>query len=283
AFYALGAYGAAILGTQHDVPPGVILVLMPILGFVVGLVLAPPLVRTRGLHFAVATLAIGIIASDILDNWVSVTRGPLGIGGVRRPGPISLLGVELDITTQHGYFGFVVVMLGLSLVIATLYHRSRVARVLVASRDDELLATSIGFGVVRYRIFAFALTSAVGSFAGVLYAWYILYVSPPPFSFFASSFEVFVFVAVGGAGTIWGPAIGAIGLTVLPELLDVEPYDKRIVYGAILLGVTLFLSRGVAPTIADLPHKLRDLVGRRSNQPGEGAAAPDRRTEAVGR
>lgn len=252
AFYALGAYGAGIMATKHDLSPWIALVTLPVLAFAVGLVLGPAVLRTRGLHFAVATLGIGIIVSDVLENWTSVTKGPIGIAGIERPSPFGLAGVEVDPTTTRGFFVLSVLLLLVVIGAAAVYHRSRLAKILVAVRDDELLATSLGFSVTRHKVLAFALSGAFAAFVGVVYAWFIRYISPPPFSFFAASFPAFVLVAVGGPGTVWGPVVGAAFLTGFPEFLDMEPNTQLIVYGAVLLAVIVLLPKGLAPSLARL-------------------------------
>lgn len=262
AFYALGAYSAAILDTEHDMSPWVGLVVAPIVALVLGLLVGPAVLRTRGLHFAVATLGIGIIASDVLLNWISVTKGPIGIPGVSRPGAISVGVIEIDPATNEGFFVLAVLLALFVMVLAVVFHRSRVARVLVAVRDDELLAQSLGFPVLRNKVIAFALSGAVAAFAGVIYAWFIRYISPEPFTFFAASFPAFVLVAVGGPGTVWGPVVGAIFLTGLPEFLELEPNTQLIVYGAVLLAVIVVLPSGLVPSAADLWRRGRSRFRR---------------------
>lgn len=257
AFYALGAYGAAVLDTEHGISPWVALVVLPIVAFALGLVLGPAVLRTRGLHFAVATLGIGIIVSDVLDNWVSVTKGPIGIAGIHRPDELGIGSLRIDPRTTGGFFALSVILLLVIIGVAAVYHRSRLARVLVAVRDDELLATSLGFTVTAYKVLAFALSCAIAAVAGVMYAWFIRYISPPPFSFFAASFPAFVLVAVGGPGSVWGPVVGAAFLTGFPEFVDVDPTTKPIIYGAVLLAVIVLLPRGLVPGLSRLVGSLR--------------------------
>jgi branched-chain amino acid transport system permease protein len=265
-FYALGAYGCAKLTIAGSVPPIVIVVGMPAAAFVIGAIVGLPILRTRGLHFAVATLGLGLIVTDVLNNWEQVTNGPVGLVGIVRPNKLGPLNPQ----TNQGFFLLSCLVLALVMIGATLYHRSRVARVLIASRDDELLTRSLGFNVAAYKVFAFALGAATATVAGVLYAWFIQFIAPPPFTFFALSFPVFVMVAVGGPGSLWGPVVGAAFLTALPELLHAEARTKQIIYGFVLLAVIVFLRRGMAPTSTRLATlALARVTGRRAP-----AAAP---------
>ncbi|MTD13905.1 branched-chain amino acid ABC transporter permease [Nakamurella sp. YIM 132087] len=249
AFYALGAYGAAIATIRWGWPPWLALIVMPIAGALLGALLGPALLRTRGLHFAVATLGLGIIVSDVTENWVGVTGGPLGIAGIERPAGFSLGGFRFDPTQDSQFLLMMVVLLVLVALGALAFHRSSVARVLIAARDDEMLAASLGFRALGYRVLAFAASAGVAAFAGVLYAWFIRYVSPPPFTFFALSFQVVVLVVVGGAGSLWGPIVGAAFLTGIPELIELEAHDKVIAYGLVLLAVIVLLPKGIVPTV----------------------------------
>ena len=257
AFYALGAYGTAVLTIDHGWNLWLMVPLMPLAAFMLAAIIGPALLRTRGLHFAVATLGLGIIVSDITGNWISVTKGPLGIAAIERPAPISIAGLTIDLTDDKNFFLLVVVFLLLCMGLAKAYHHSRVARILVAARDDELLAASLGFNTLRYRVLAFATCSAMAALAGVLYAWFIRYISPPPFTFFELSFQVFVLVAVGGAGSLWGPVVGAAFLTGIPEIIDLDAHTKVIVYGLVLLAVIALMPRGIVPSIAEYFERSR--------------------------
>lgn len=260
AFYALGAYGGAKLSIAGTLPALLIVIAMPLLAFVIGLVVGLPILRTRGLHFAVATLGLGLIVSDVANNWIGLTKGPIGIAGIERPDGLGIL----DLSNNQGYFVLCAIVLAIVVVLASLYHRSRIARVLIATRDDELLTRSLGYSVTTYKLFAFALSGALAALAGVLYAWYIRYVSPPPFTFFAISFPVFVLVAVGGPGSLWGPVVGAAFLSGFPEAVHVEAQTKLIIYGLVLMATVVFLPKGIAPTVS---RALRRLTRRTRRAP----------------
>lgn len=269
AFYAFGAYAAARLSVDGShVTPILILLGVPLAGFVIGAIIGLPILRTTGLHFATATLAVAMIVTDVTNNWTAATKGPIGVAGVYRPGKLG----PLDPTTNQGFFLFAVLVLVLMIIAATLYHRSRVARVLTASRDDAMLTSSLGFELTGYKVTGFATSAAAGALAGVMYAWLIQYVSPAPFAFFAASFPAFVLVAVGGPGSVWGPVIGAVFLQGLPQVLGIQGNSRDIVYGVILLLCIAFLPGGVGPTLGHWTRlALTALLGRR----GQAGATPD--------
>jgi branched-chain amino acid transport system permease protein len=123
--------------------------------------------------------------------------------------------------------------------------------VLRGLKSDEMLTRSFGFPTVRYKVAAFAVAGAYAAIAGVLYAYFIQYVSPEPFTFFSASFQAFVVLAIGGPGLLWGPVLGAALLTGLPEILQLDPQVKLIVYGFVLLAVIVLLPRGLAAGMTD--------------------------------
>jgi len=270
AFYGFGAYGAALLATDQGMPMYVPLIVMPIAGLLVGALLGPLFLRTRGLHFAVATLGIGIIFTDIVNNWVSFTKGPIGIAGIERPQAVSSL---------RAMFILVAAILVALLAIAAALNRWRGSLVTRGLRDDELLSRSLGYRVTQYKVGAFALSGAFAAVAGVLYAYFVQYISPEPFTFFAASFQIFVLVAVGGPGTVWGPVVGAILLTAVPEFYDMDPQNKIILYGAAMLLVIALLPEGLVPgvtRIGQVPARVRSLWARRPlpRPPGSEPSVP---------
>jgi branched-chain amino acid transport system permease protein len=275
AFYGLGAYGAAALGTYHQLPMIVALIVMPLAAAVISAIIGPLMLRTRDLHFAVATLALGMIVSDVTNNWVSVTGGPIGIGGIPRPGVIGFGPLSIDGRTLPGMFVITSVIFIALMVFAAYMRTSNFVLILRGIKSDDVMTRSLGFSTTIYKVAAFALAGAIAAIAGVLYAHIVQYISPDPFTFFAASFQAFVVLAVGGLGSLWGPVLGSVLLTALPEVLEMDPHVKLIVYGAVLLVVTLVLPRGLASAARALrktrrgaaPATLRHVAGAPSAAP----------------
>ncbi|CAN7708981.1 branched-chain amino acid ABC transporter permease [Aminobacter sp. LjRoot7] len=257
AFYGLGAYGAAALSTRFELPMIVALAVMPIAGAIVSALVGPLVLRTRDLYFAVATLALGMIVSDITNNWVDVTGGPIGIGGITRPGIIGIGDFSIDGRTLPGMFLFVSAIFIGVMILAAIARRSNFVLILRGIKSDDLMTRSFGFRTTYYKVAAFSISGAIASLGGVLYAHIVQYISPEPFTFFSASFQAFVVLAVGGLGSLWGPVLGAILLTGLPEALDLEPHMKLVIYGAVLLVVTLVLPRGLASAGQVIARRIR--------------------------
>lgn len=271
AFYSLGAYGAAILGARQHLPMAVALVAMPIAGAVVSGIIGPLLLRTRDLHFAVATLALGMIVSDLTNNWTSVTGGPIGISGIPRPGIIGFGALAIDGRTLPGMFAITSLILLALMTVAAFARKSNFVLILRGIKSDDLMTRSLGFSTTRYKVAAFAISGAIAALGGVLYAHIVQFVSPEPFTFFAASFQVFVVLAVGGLGSLWGPVLGAVLLTGLPDATDMDPHLKLIAYGVVLLAVTVLLPRGLASTA----ERFTKLRARRSAASAAISPRPD--------
>ena len=250
-------YGAAVLGQTYKLPMIVALIVMPVAGAVVSAIIGPLLLRTRDLYFAVATLALGMIVSDVTNNWVSVTKGPIGIGGIPRPGVIGVGGLSIDGRTLPGIFVIVSVIFLLLMIASAFAQRSNFVLILRGIKSDDLMTRSLGFKTTWYKVAAFAVSGGIAALAGVLYAHIVQYISPEPFTFFAASFQAFVVLAVGGLGSLWGPVLGSILLTGLPEALDLDPHVKLIIYGAVLLAVTLLLPQGLASAGQVIARRLK--------------------------
>ncbi len=256
AFYAVGAYGAAVLSMRFQFPIIVALVVMPVLAAAIGALIGPLILRTKGLHFAVATLALGMIVSDLLNNWVSLTGGPIGIAGIPRAGAITILGSKIDFGTLPGMFAIMAIVLVGILALCAILRGGRFVLVLRSIKSDDVFTASLGFSTMPYKVGAFALAGAIAAEAGVLYAHLVQYISPEPFTFFAASFEAFVVLAVGGPGTLWGAVLGSILISGLPEVLQINPQVRLLAYGAVLLLVTVLFKRGLSGALESAALRL---------------------------
>lgn len=248
ASYGIGAYAAGWVATRTGLPLVAAFAMAVVSAVLVAAVIAPMVLRTKGLHFAIATLAIGMVATDLFTNLTGLTGGSIGLSGISRP-------VWLADPAQMYWFAAAIG--GVLLVLFAVYHRSRMALVLRGVRDDEQLTRSLGFAVTRYKITAFMLGSACAGLAGALYAYFIQYVAPTEFTLAGASFQAFAIVAFGGAATVWGPSIGAILLTGLPTFVDLGPQAKTAAYGLALLIVVLAVPEGVVPGAVRLFTRVR--------------------------
>jgi branched-chain amino acid transport system permease protein len=251
-FYGIGAYVSAILSLHFGLPVVVSLIFAMIVGAIAAVILAVPALRLKGHYLAVATLGFGEIIYIILNEWGP--GGPSGFGDIPH---FSLLGHTITSTTGYFYLIWCLVA-GVMIFSLNLIH-SRSGRALRAIHDSELASNAMGLDVVALKIKVFILSAVYASLAGGLYAHYITFISPSSFSLFYSIL-VLMMVIVGGITNLWGAVIGAVVITVLPELLRrFEEFDV-LVYGLILTLSLMFFRKGLVPILVEKIKKLRGLA-----------------------
>ena len=242
AFFGVGAYAAALLSTKLGWPFWLTVPAAGLAAALVGALVAVPTMRLTSIYFAVATLGIGEMIYVTLLNWVGFTRGPMGIR--------SIPGLEL-----WGFKG-----MGLSLAVTALsmlvtlwvVHRlthSYYGNSLRALREDDACADAMGIDVARLKLQSFGVACCFAGVAGALFAHTTGYISPESFRF-GESILVLSMIVVGGLGSLYGSVIGAVILSVLPELLrDLGSY-RMIAVGLVLFLSILFLPRGLVGEVS---------------------------------
>lgn len=238
-FYGLGAYTTALLAVRFGTPFVFNLLIGVILAALISCLISLPSLRLHDDYFVIATFGFQMILFSVFNNWTSVTRGALGIPGVPPP---SFIGWTIG--SRGGMVALAVAHAVLAYIIVNRLTTSPLGRVLMAIREDEVFAQSLGKNTLLVKVTIFAVSAALASSAGALYAHYITVVSPTSFSFTESMLMISM-VIVGGAGSTWGPLIGAAILIFIPETLRslnlpsaisrVEPNLRQIIYGCLLV------------------------------------------------
>lgn len=246
AFMGVGAYASAILVRGGASFP---LGLLAAFGFaaLAGLVVGVPALRLKGHYFSVVTFITGIIATILMTNLVSLTRGPMGLPGIPFAS-IEFLGFDhtfRSIVFKVGFYYLALAFAVLTLLVRWRLGRSRFGRALAAIKGDENLAESVGIATYRTKVTAFVLAAAIAGVAGSLYAHYSAFISPDAFTFI-DSFDLFVMNLLGGAGTVIGPVVGPVFLTVASSLLrNLSPALSHVIYGVMLIVVIVVLPTGI--------------------------------------
>ena len=213
AFFGVGAYASAILATKVGVP---FILSVPAAGIVtaaVGIVFGLPSARLKHLYLLVATLAGQIIIEYVFVQWESLTEGANGISIVAA----SLFG--LDLGSDRIFFYVIFVSFVIMTWIAVNLVRTRYGRAFIAIRDNDRAAEGMGIPIIQYKLLSFAISSFYAGFAGGLYAYYMISITPEPFNLWLS----IVFVAmiiIGGLGNIPGSIFGTFFIVTLNELLS---------------------------------------------------------------
>jgi branched-chain amino acid transport system permease protein len=239
AFYAIGAYSYALASTALGVPFWAGLPLGALVAAAFGVLLGVITLRLRGDYLAIVTLGFIQIVHIVLVNWDSVTNGPNGILGIGRPqiGPITL-------ASPPQFYYVTLAVAFLAILVNTRLRASRTGRALMAIRDDELAAESMGVPTTRLKVLAFALGAAWAGVAGVCFAARYTFVSPESFTFF-ESIVVLAMVVLGGMSSVWGVAAGAVAIVLLPELLRGAADFRMLAFGAALVAMMAWRPEGL--------------------------------------
>ena len=277
AFYGLGAYLSAIGSTSLGLNPWLA---MPVAALGTGALAAAigtPIFRLRGHFLAMATLGWGIIIYIVFNELREVTGGPSGLTGIPN---LSVFGVPLNTDIRYYYlvwaFALGVIFLSRNIV------DSRVGRALRGIHGSESAAAALGVNTARYKIAVFTLSAVYASLAGSLYAHYLLFVNPPPFSF-KLSIELLVMVMIGGLAHIWGALFGAALITILGESLratipllmgHASGEYEIIAFGLILMATMIALPEGLWPWLVAVGDRIRGRGGRENPSPQAACALP---------
>lgn len=250
AFYGIGAYTAALLALHWHLPFLLTLPAATLLAAATAWLFARPLLRLRRHYFAMATLVLGLLIQLVENNWDSVTHGTNGLPGIPPP---SLMVWTAE--TQRDNYYLALALLIASMVAVWRFMHAPPGRSLLAARDNEQAAASVGIDVSRVRTQAFVLGAAIAGAAGALYAHYTSFISGQPFGI-DHMITVLAAAAIGGFGTLGGPVIGATIVAVLPELLRGTGNWRMVIFGALVIAVVLARPGGLAGLWRDLLDRL---------------------------
>ena len=248
AFYGVGAYASALISLKSGLPFWVTIWCAGAVAGLLSFVIGKMVLRLRGHFLAITTAFFGVLVTLILNNWIDLTNGPMGVPGIPRPSPISLPGLTLSFETRADYYYLGLVFVGLVAFLLYRIVNSRIGDALIAIRENEELARSIGVDAMAYKVFAFTLGGALAGMAGSFYAHYILFISPVTFTI-AESINLLVMIIFGGMTTLFGPVFGAVALTLLPEFLRMAGSLRLVIYGVALVIFIIWLPLGVWGTI----------------------------------
>jgi branched-chain amino acid transport system permease protein len=246
AFLGIGAYTSGWVTTHLGWSVWAAMPCAVLLSALVGLAVGYPCLRLSGHYLALATIGFGIITQLVLINWKDVTNGSDGMTGIPPPqlGPWAL-------DTYGRYYYLVLAMVLLCAYVAWRIKTTRVGRALHAIRENEIAARATGIDATRYKIIAFVLAGAYAGLAGSLLAHDIKFISPDSYSF-DQSVVFLVMLILGGSSSISGAIIGALLLTMLPEVLRPLKSSYIMVYGAAVIAMIVFMPQGLVGLFAAL-------------------------------
>ncbi len=242
AFAALGGYGTAILTADYGWEPLVALPVTMAFSGLVAAIVGYPTLRLRGHTLAMATFALGLITYELSIELTGLTQGYMGFSGIP---PLGIGHFKLATEKQQLIALVAIVLLGAW--ISARLRQSRFGRALRAIAGSEKAASALSVDVARYKLAAFVVAALYASAAGSLFAHFVGFISP---EVFGASMVVlpFTMLYLGGIGTTWGPVIGAIIVSLLPEALRSLGLKEMqdIVYSFLLIAMLIYAPRGLA-------------------------------------
>jgi branched-chain amino acid transport system permease protein len=215
----------------------------------VALVVGWPTLRLKGHYLAMATLAIGLIVYEIAVQWQSVTQGYMGISGIS---PLGVAGYE--VVSDRGKLFTLVVIVALSAFAAARLRSSRFGRALAAIAGSEDAARALGIDVAHYKLAAFMVSAGYAALAGSLFVHVVEFVSPEVFGLNMVVLS-FTMLYVGGIGTLGGPVLGAVIVSLLPEVFRGFKDYQDLFYGAGLILLLIYAPKGLAALGDVLPRR----------------------------
>ena len=248
-FLALGAYFTAILSAKFVWMPCLAsLLLAGIFTGIIGFLLGIPILRLKGFYIAMATLAFGVVVSEIILQWSSLTNGDNGLDV-----PVATIaGFAFD--SDYKLFYLIISVTIILTLLAKNLVNGYIGRAFIALRESEVAAQTIGIDLAKYKTIAFAVSAFYTGIAGGLFAYLITFISPDAFTI-ELSIDFIAMIVIGGMGSILGSIIGAVILTgmqqVLAGLLDLQ----ILIFGLSLIVFMIFMPKGISGMIFDLQER----------------------------
>ena len=282
-FMSIGAYTSALLTIKAGSPIFASIPLGGIAACITALIIGLPTTRLQGIYLAIATLGFGEVVRVVILN-LKITNGALGLSGIPSIG-VTFGKILAGFGVGSGLFGLSLQQLGNIAVILLLLSilaflvfftlrlgNSRIGRAFAAIKADEHAAEVSGIDTTKYKLLAFFLGAFVAGIAGGLSAHLTFYIGPKDFAYHRAV-EILLFAVLGGSNVVWGPLLGSVILTSLPEVLRSAAIYREMIYGTILVVMMTFRPQGLLDetTLQNWKRRLRwsesvkpvDVAGRK--------------------
>jgi branched-chain amino acid transport system permease protein len=267
AFFGIGAYTTALMSLGFDLTlPGMsepwVVEAKPVwLSFIggilaasfAGFLLGKLAFRVRGAYFVIVTISFAQVMRMVALNWVDLTEGPMALNSIP---PLTYWHPTegfIDITSKAATYWLVLTMAVLAYLFVAAIVKSRVGRAMIALRENETLARSLGIRVTRYLGIAAVASAGIAGAAGGLYAHTVRIIDPDVF-LFMFTITMVIMVIIGGKGTLAGPVVGGLLFGLLPEVLRgmLAPEVQWMLYGILMIVVLIFMPKGIVPSLGNV-------------------------------
>ncbi len=240
AFAAIGAYATVLLVIKLNLPWMVASLIALIINGAMALLLGRVVVKLRGVYFVLVTFSFAEFVRLVLLEWSDVTGGASGIASIP---PLSVFGYTVQTVQQ--WYAVAAVLAIITTAIMLRFFGTPEGTSFIATDANPELAEATGISVSKVQLTAFILGATITAFGGILYSGYMGFISPESFNVHMAIAMVTMLV-VGGVRSTWGPVLGAIILTPLPEFLRGSLHYQHLLYGVVLVAILVFLPRGVS-------------------------------------
>jgi branched-chain amino acid transport system permease protein len=258
-FFAIGAYSTAILTTRLEWSFWLALPAAALIAAFIGMLVGALALRTKGAYFAIVTLCLGEIIHLVAGNWIELTGGHNGIMNIAVPDaiPLPFIG-EIAFRTLISQYYLVLAFLLLTLLVMHRLVKSLKGLTFMSIRSNEQLAQSLGIDCFRTKLLAFCIANFFAGMAGGIYASLIGSITPSVASI-KITFDLLLYVLLGGVATLAGPIIGAFAMPVLAEFLQFLQDYQMMIYGFLLILVTIFFPLGLMGAVKKFRQMLPKL------------------------
>ncbi len=238
-FFCIGSYVEAILATRFGISFWLLLPLAGAVAALMGLMVALPTLKMRGVYLAIITLGFSEIIRLIALNWTEVTGGAMGIKNI----PVPQLG-GLEFSNARTYYYIFLGVAALFLFVTRRVVRSRIGRAWMSIREDQLAARSLGVNTPAYKAVNFMYGAFWAGIVGAAYAPYARFIDSTIYSL-DEGFNILSMVIVGGSGTLMGPLAGSVVINALTELLRPIGQWRMVAYGVLIIVMMWFRPQGL--------------------------------------
>ena len=275
-FFGLGAYVSGLLSLKLHLSFWISLPMAAVVTTLVALLVGLISFRTRGHYFVIFTLCIGVIINLVIEKWDDLTGGVRGLIGIPRPTSIG----PIDFISLESQYYLVLLFLSLTIFVMSRIASSLVGRTFKSIRNSEELAATLGINVMRNKLLAFGIAAFFTGIAGALFAGYIRFIGPD-ISNPHLTFELLLFLLIGGQATIAGPLVGTLIATGLTESLQFMQEYRMVVFGALLIIIVKFFPGGLVGAAMKLKTKIEERMNKANKSEdalskGENHAAKNR-------
>ncbi|HEY9525211.1 MAG TPA: branched-chain amino acid ABC transporter ATP-binding protein/permease [Thermopolyspora sp.] len=272
-FLGMGAYTAGILATRWGVNPLWVAPLGGVTAVVSAVLIGSVVLRTRGHAFVIITIAMLLAAQIIAVNFKGLTRGSDGI-------TLELPFWDRDYQNIPFYYAFLMLLV-LTVLFSAWLRRTKFGTGLIAIREDEGKAASIGVDTTRFKIVAYAASAFFAGAAGGVYAYYLTFINPVGSFAILGSVTIVLAALTGGRGTLYGPVLGAFVVNLVSEAATVYgggSQSRVLIFGIALVAVVLFLPKGILPTAGEWWRRRHPVAVPHTDQAGALSRDPARVT-----